>query len=83
MAIENIAEDTSPWAIIIAVAPAHPHRVLVIRPEIKIAIWPTEEYAIKDFISVCRKQIILVIKAPHMEILINKGATSLFIKKNM
>lgn len=50
--MENMAEDTSPCAIIIAVAPAHPHKVLVIRPEIKMAICPTEEYAIRDLVSV-------------------------------
>lgn len=28
-------------------------------------MWPTEEYAMRAFISVCRRQIILVIAAPH------------------
>lgn len=43
LAIENIAEETRPWAIIIAIAPAQPQRVFVIVPEIRIAICPTEE----------------------------------------
>lgn len=41
--MENIAEDTRPWAIIIARDPIHPHKVLDIKPEIRIPIWPTEE----------------------------------------
>lgn len=35
------------------------------------AIWLTEEYAISDFRSVCRKQIELVITIPHRESKIN------------
>lgn len=34
-------------------------------PAATILMCPTEEYAIKAFRSVCRIQIILVIKAPH------------------
>lgn len=41
-------------------------------------IWPTEEYAIRDFISGCRVQIILVIIAPHIEIDKIEGRSSLF-----
>lgn len=36
-------------------------------------MWPTEEYAIKDFRSGWRMQINLVTTAPVMEILINIG----------
>lgn len=43
MAIANIADETRPWAIIILSDPIHPQAVLDIRPEIMIAIWPTEE----------------------------------------
>lgn len=34
---------------------------------------PTDEYAINDLISVCRKQIKLVITPPQMAILLQKG----------
>lgn len=80
MAIENMADDVKPWAIIIAVAPAHPQRVLVMRPEIRMAMWLTDEYAIRDLVSVWRRQIILVRNAPQREILINVGASVLFMK---
>lgn len=43
LAIENRAEDTRPWAIIIVTAPPHPQEVLDIRPEIRMAMCPTEE----------------------------------------
>lgn len=82
-AMENIAEETSPWATIRAKVPIQPHKVFDISPEMRIAICPTEEYAIKDFISVCRRQIILVIIAPHRETLINIGLTRLLIEKNI
>ena len=59
-----MADDLNPWAIIIPMLPYRPNFVIDIDPAIKIPIWPMEEYAIKDFISVWRRQIILVKMAP-------------------
>lgn len=41
-------------------------------------MWPIEEYAIRDFKSVCRRQIILVSTAPHRDRLIISGEISIF-----
>lgn len=47
-----MAEEQSPWAIIMVSAALHPHIELDIIPAITRPIWPTEEYAIRDLISV-------------------------------
>ena len=39
----NIAEEQSPWAIIISMAPLTPQDDRVISPAVKIPIWPTDE----------------------------------------
>jgi len=62
--MQNKPEDTRPWAIIIATLPIMPMYVLDIIPAIIRPMWPIEEYAIRDFISVWRKQIKAVIVAP-------------------
>lgn len=49
------------------VAPFTPHEDNVKIPAATILIWPTDEYAISAFRSVCRRQIILVISVPHMQ----------------
>lgn len=41
--MENMAEDTRPWAIIMAREPIQPQAVFDISPEIKMAICPTDE----------------------------------------
>lgn len=64
LAIQNIADEISPWAIIIANLPHIPIVDPVITPATTRPIWPTEEYAINDFISDCRRQINLVTTAP-------------------
>lgn len=46
-----MAEDERPWAIIIVSAPLHPHAVFDMSPAVRIPMWPTEEYAIRDFKS--------------------------------
>lgn len=62
---QNKPEDTRPCAIIM-VSPAYkPSFVLLRIPATISPMWPTDEYAISDFISVCRKQIKLEIKAPN------------------
>jgi len=54
-------------------APFHPHEVNSEIPRITNAIWPTEEYAINDLISVCRIQTRLVITPPQIAILLHRG----------
>lgn len=56
-----------------------PHTVFDISPLIIRLIWPIDEYAIRDFRSVCRKQIILVMTAPHRDNLIIGAEINLFI----
>jgi hypothetical protein len=46
-------------------APAQPHCVWDIIPAVTSPICLIEEYAIKALISVCRKQSILAMQAPH------------------
>lgn len=65
LAIANRPEELRPWAIIMSRAPSHPQGAFDISPAMRIPICPTDEYAIKDFMSVCRKQIILVMHAPQ------------------
>lgn len=79
LASANRAEDESPWATIIIIEPSQPQIELVIRPAVKRPIWPTEEYAINDFISGCRIQMVLVIKAPHIAIVEIRGTIKVFI----
>jgi len=71
LANENRADEHSPWATIISKVPLIPQFEIVSVPEIISPIWPTDEYAINDFKSGWRKQIILVITAPVIEIAIN------------
>ncbi len=63
------AEEDRPWAIIINVAPKNPIEENDIVPAIRRPMWPTDEYAIRAFKSVCRRQIIDEIMAPHRAIL--------------
>lgn len=63
-----MADEHRPWAIIKDSDPLQPHCVVDIVPAINNAICPTEEYAIRDFISVCRVQMAPVTQAPHIAI---------------
>lgn len=63
----NRADEHRPCAIIIISAAVIPHDEKDIIPASIIPIWPTDEYAIIDFISGWRKQIRLVIKAPYKD----------------
>ena len=65
----NSAEEHKPCAIIIRSPPVNPHCVIVIAPAISSPIWPTDEQAIIDFISGCRRQINPVTTAPTNEML--------------
>lgn len=64
LARENSADEHRPCAIIIIIVPDIPHVENDNVPEIINPICPTEEYAISDFKSGCRRQIILVRNAP-------------------
>lgn len=79
LANENIQEEHRPWATSIERPPCHPQEVPVIMPAVASPIWLTEEYAIRDFTSVCRTQINLVIAPPTMQIVNIKELTSLFM----
>jgi len=63
-AIINSADEHKPCATIIIKAADIPHEEYDIIPASIIPICPTDEYAIKDFISGWRRQISLVIIAP-------------------
>lgn len=63
-AITNNAEDLSPWAIIMVSDACIPQLEFEFTPATTKPMCPTEEYAIKDFRSVCRIQINLVTTAP-------------------
>jgi len=67
----NSAEDLNPCAIIIISALDMPHDVLASIPVNINPICPTDEYAINDFRSGWRIQIILVAAAPDNATLIN------------
>lgn len=71
-AIAKRAEEERPWAIIMKVAPKNPIIENERAPAISSPIWPIDEYAISAFRSVCRKQIIDEMIAPHRAILIIK-----------
>lgn len=71
LARQNNADDTSPWAIIRIIAPVNPHGVWIRIPPATRPMWLTDEYAIMDFRSVCRKQIEPVIMIPQRARMMN------------
>lgn len=60
-------DEVRPWAIIRMIAPAKLQGVWMREAIITKAMWLTEEYAISDFRSVCRRQVELVIIMPHRD----------------
>ena len=68
---QNRTDEVRPWATISAVAPMKLHGDWIRMATITSAMWLTDEYAIRDFRSVCRRQIELVINIPHSESSIN------------
>lgn len=80
LARANIHEEHRPWASIIVRAPCHPQVVFDIMPPVARPMWLTEEYAIRDFTSVWRRQINLVIVAPTKLILMTRCA--IFVLRN-
>ena len=79
LAKQNIAEDLRPWANIIDSLACIPIFVPESAPASIKAMWPIEEYAINDFMSDCRKQIIDVITPPISAMEIINGDISLLI----
>lgn len=69
-AIQKSADDLSPWAIIIDRLACNPNLEFVSIPATISPICPTDEYAIIDFISDCRRQIIDVTTPPTIAIAI-------------
>lgn len=77
LASANRAEEENPCAIIIIMVPSQPQMEFDIRPATSKPIWPTDEYAIRDFISGCRIQMVLVTTAPHIAVEQIKGRNRL------
>lgn len=67
LARQNKAEEINPWAIININAPFSPQVVCEKILAVTRLMWPTEEYAISAFMSHCRKQITLVMRAPQIQ----------------
>jgi hypothetical protein len=82
LARENIHEEHNPCAINIINAPCQPQIVLDMIPAVARPMCLTEEYAIRDFTSVWRMQINLVILPPTKAMAIIIGIDSLFKKIN-
>lgn len=53
LAKQNSADEVNPWAIIKAIAPDRLHCVWIIIAAITNPMWLIDEYAIRDFRSVC------------------------------
>jgi len=78
-AIQNIAEELSPCASIIDILACIPILDPVTMAASIRPMWPIEEYAISDFMSDCRMQIIDVTTPPISAIDIIGAAHNLFI----
>ena len=65
LAMAKRPEELKPCAIIIMRAPSNPQYEDDTAPAVISPIWPIEEYAIKAFKSVWRRQMNLVTTAPH------------------
>jgi len=82
-AMQNSADDLSPWAIIMASLACNPSFEFVNIPATINPMCPTDEYAIMDFMSDCRRQIIDVITPPTIAIDIIGFSNVLFIYLNI
>lgn len=74
-----MAEDLNPWAIIMANLACIPNLEFDNIPATISPICPTDEYAIRDFMSVCRKQIIEVTTPPIIATETIGATSSLFM----
>lgn len=79
LARQNSADDVNPWAIIRAIAPARAHGVWIMIAAITRPMWPTDEYAIRDFRSVCCRHVMLARIAPQRDSTRNGRNMSVFI----
>lgn len=78
-AIQNSADDLNPWAIIMDSLAWSPSFEFVNIPATINPMCPTDEYAISDFISDCRRQIMDVTTPPTIAIDIIGLISVLFI----
>lgn len=62
---QNSIEDVRPWEIISIIAPENDQWVWIVVAATTRPMWLMEEYAMSAFRSVWRRQIELVIRAPH------------------
>lgn len=65
LAKQNRADEARPWAIIRIIAPVNPQGVWIKIPLATSPMWLTEEYAIRDLRSVCRRQMDPVMITPQ------------------
>lgn len=75
---QKSADDVKPWATIMAIAPARPHCVWIEIAAITKPMWLIEEYAIRDFRSVCCRQVKLARVAPQRDRTTNGRNMSVF-----
>lgn len=79
LARQNSIEEVKPWAIIRAIAPAMAHWVWIMIAAITSPMWLIDEYAIRDFRSVCCKHVRLASTAPHRDRIKKGMKTSVFV----
>lgn len=65
LARQNSIEEVRPCEIIRIIAPEKAHWVWIMVAAMTRPMWLTDEYAISDFRSIWRRQMALVIRAPH------------------
>ena len=82
-AIQKSADDLNPWAIIIDSLACSPSLEFVSIPATISPMCPTDEYAIIDFMSDCRKQIIDVTTPPTIATAMIGLTNVLFIYLNI
>lgn len=79
LARQNSADEVNPWAIIRAMAPDRLHCVWIIIAAMTSPMWLIEEYAMRDFRSVCCRQVRLASVAPQRARTISGRNRSVFI----
>lgn len=79
LARQNSADEVKPWATISSMAPDRPHWVCSVIDAITRPMWLMEEYAIKDFKSVCCRQVRLARIAPQRARTRNGRNMSVFV----
>lgn len=79
LARQNNIDEVKPWAIIRAIAPAMAHWVWIMIAAITRPMWLIDEYAIRDFRSVCCRHVRLARIAPHSDRIRNGMKKSVFV----